>query len=135
MYVHDTQVRVRYAETDQMGYVYYGNYAQYFECGRVEGMRNLGMSYARLEDSGVMMPVLESHHKFHKAGKYDELLTVKTTIPAMPGVKIRFEYEVFNEQQELIHEGWTVLAFVDMETGKPMRPPQSMLDALSPFFE
>ncbi|HAA15255.1 MAG TPA: thioesterase [Cytophagales bacterium] len=135
MYSHDTQLRTRYSETDQMGYVYYGNYPAYYECGRVEAMRALGLSYAKLEESGVMMPVLESYSKYHKPGKYDEQLTIRTHIPQLPTARMRFEYEIFNEGQELIHSGWTMLTFVNMETGRPMRAPAVMREALAPYFD
>lgn len=134
MYSSETQIRVRYAETDQMSYVYYGNYAMYFEVGRVESMRNIGFSYKEMEDNGVMMPVLESHYTYLKPGKYDELLTIKTSIPNMPGVRIKFEYEVFNEQNELITKGWTSLAFLKKESHQPTRPPQNLLALLKPYF-
>jgi acyl-CoA thioester hydrolase len=134
MYIAETQIRVRYAETDQMGYVYYGNYAMYFEVARVEAMRSSGFSYKGMEDDGVMMPVLESNIRYLKPGKYDELLTVRTKIPEMPGVRIRFEYEVFNEQSELITEGWTTLAFLKKESHRPTRPPQNLLALLKPYF-
>lgn len=134
MYTAETQIRVRYAETDQMSYVYYGNYAMYFEVARVEAMRSINFSYKQMEEEGVMMPVLESYFKYHKPGKYDELLTIKTKIPVMPGVRIRFEYEVFNEQSELITEGWTTLTFLKKDTHQPTRPPQNLLALLKPFF-
>lgn len=134
MFQAETQVRVRYAETDQMGYVYYGNYAMYFEVARVEAMRSAGFSYREMEDSGVMMPVLESHFRYLKPGKYDELLTIKTSIPELPGVRIRFEYQVVNELDEVITEGWTTLTFLKKESHTPTRPPKNLLDLLKPFF-
>lgn len=134
MYTSETQIRVRYAETDQMSYVYYGNYAMYFEVARVEAMRSIAFSYRQMEEQGVMMPVLESYFKYLKPGKYDELLTIKTTIPIMPGVRIRFEYEVYNERSELITEGWTILTFIKKETHQPTRPPQNLVSLLKRFF-
>jgi acyl-CoA thioester hydrolase len=134
MFVAETQIRVRYAETDQMGYVYYGNYAMYFEVARVEAMRSASFSYKEMEDNGVMMPVLESHFRYLKPGKYDELLTIRTFIPELPGVRIRFEYQVFNESNELITEGWTTLAFLKKDSHQPTRPPKNLLDLLKPFF-
>ncbi|EAZ80547.1 acyl-CoA thioesterase [Algoriphagus machipongonensis] len=134
MYQSETQIRVRYAETDQMSYVYYGNYAMYFEVGRVEAMRNIGFSYKEMEDDGVMMPVLESHYQYFKPGKYDETLTIKTTIPELPGVRIKFEYEVYNPNQELITKGWTTLAFLKKDSHVPTRPPQNLLALLKPYF-
>ncbi len=134
MFVAETQIRVRYAETDQMGYVYYGNYAMYYEVGRVEALRSAGFSYKRMEDDGIMMPVLENHSRYLKPGKYDELLTVRTTIRQMPGVRIRFHYEVINEAGELINEGETVLAFLKTDTHAPCRPPSYLLSLLRPYF-
>lgn len=135
MYTAQTQIRVRYAETDQMGYVYYGNYAMYFEVARVEAMRSIGFSYKEMEEEGMMMPVLESHFRYLKPGKYDELLTIKAVIPALPGVRIRFEYEVFNEQLELITEGWTTLTFLRKDSHLPTRPPQNLLALLKVYFQ
>lgn len=134
MFQAETQIRVRYAETDQMGYVYYGNYAMYFEVARVEAMRSANFSYKEMEDGGIMMPVLESHFRYLKPGKYDELLTIKTIIPEMPGIKIRFEYQVFNESNELITEGWTTLAFLKKDTHLPTRPPGNLLALMKPYF-
>ncbi len=134
MFLAETQLRVRYAETDQMGYVYYGNYAMYFEVARVEAMRSAGFSYREMEENGIMMPVLESHFRYLKPGKYDELLTIKTIIPILPGVRIRFEYQVINEQGELITEGWTTLTFLKKDSHQPTRPPKNLLDLLNPFF-
>ncbi|UCS93807.1 acyl-CoA thioesterase [Echinicola marina] len=134
MFTAKTQVRVRYAETDQMGYVYYGNYAMYFEVARVEALRSIGFSYKRMEDEGVMMPVLESFSKYLKPGKYDELLTITTHIAKVPGVKIRFDYEIHNEQQELIHQGHTILTFLKKDSHRPCRPPQDLLDLLQTYF-
>ena len=134
MFQTSIQVRVRYAETDQMGYVYYGNYATYYEVARVEALRTLGLSYKELEAKGIMMPVLENRSRFLLPGKYDELLTVKVTIPTMPAVKIIFKYDITNEQDQLIHEGETTLAFINMANGRPVRMPKEMQDLLAPFY-
>lgn len=96
MYQSETSIRVRYGETDQMAYVYYGNYAMYYEVARVESLRQLGVTYKELEASGIMMPVLENHSKFLGPARYDELLRIVTTIREKPTVKIKFEYEIFN---------------------------------------
>ena len=96
MFTQETTVRVRYAETDQMGYVYYGNYAMYYEVARAEALRAVGFPYKKLEDMGIMMPVLENRSKYLKAGKYDELLTLKVTIQKMPMVKITIHCDIFN---------------------------------------
>lgn len=134
MYQSETTIRVRYAETDQMEYVYYGNYAMYYEVGRVESLRQLGVTYKALEESGVMMPVLENHSKYLAAARYDELLRIVTIIRDKPTVKIKFEYEIFNEQNKLINQGETLLVFVDRKSGRPCRPPAMMTDVLEPFF-
>lgn len=135
MYQSETSVRVRYGETDQMAYVYYGNYAMYYEVARVESLRKLGVTYRELEENGVMMPVLENHSKFLAAARYDELLRIVVTIREMPTVKIKFEYEIFNEQNKLINQGETLLAFVDKKSGRPCRPPEVMTHVLAPFFK
>lgn len=134
MYQSETTVRVRYGETDQMAYVYYGYYAMYYEVARVESLRKLGVTYKELEAMGVMMPVLENHSKFLTAARYDELLRIVTSIREKPTVKIKFEYEIYNEENKLIHQGETLLAFVDKKTGRPCRPPEIMMNVLAPFF-
>jgi acyl-CoA thioester hydrolase len=134
MYQSETSIRVRYGETDQMAYVYYGNYAMYYEVARVESLRHLGVTYRELEESGVMMPVLENHAKYFAPARYDELLRIVTIIRDKPTVKIKFEYQIFNEQNKLINEGETLLAFVDIKSGRPCRPPAMMTHVLAPFF-
>ncbi|AOM80435.1 acyl-CoA thioesterase [Pedobacter steynii] len=134
MYTHSTKVRVRYGETDQMGYVYYGNYAEYYEVARVEMLRSLGMDYAGMESSGVMMPVLELNCKYIKPALYDQELTIKTTIHELPGIRIHFVYELFNDADELINIGKTTLVFVDMEKNKPCSPPENFMEKLKVFF-
>jgi len=134
MYQSKTTIRVRYGETDQMGYVYYGVYAMYYEVARVESLRLLGITYKEVEAMGVIMPVLENHSKFITPGRYDELLTIVTTIKQRPSVRIKFEYTIFNEENKLIHEGETILAFVDQKTNRPCRPPRAMEEVLEPYF-
>ncbi|GAB3009505.1 thioesterase family protein [Cyclobacterium sediminis] len=134
MFIKEHKLRVRYAETDQMGYVYYGNYATYYEVGRVEALRSVGYSYREMEESGVMMPVLENHSKFFLPGRYDENLTIRTSIKEMPGVRIRFHYEIFNEKEELIHVGETLLTFLKTDTHRPCRPPARFIELLKPYF-
>jgi acyl-CoA thioester hydrolase len=134
MYTSETHIRVRYGETDQMRYVYYGNYAMYYEVARVESLRQLGMTYKELEAMGVIMPVLENHSEFFAPALYDELLKIIVTIPEKPSVRIRFHYEIFNEENKLIHKGDTLLAFVNQVTGRPCRPPQAFQDVLAPYF-
>ena len=135
MYAASTQVRVRYAETDQMSYVYHGNYVMYYEIGRVEAMRQLGFSYKKLEEEGIIMPVLDLQCKYHSPGKFDELLTVKVTVTELPKVKMPFEYEVTNEQGILINEGKTTLVFLNKESQRPCRAPEKLIEVLSPYFK
>jgi len=130
MYTQSTDIRVRYSETDQMGYVYYGNYAQYYEVGRVEALRALGVRYREMEESGVMMPVLEMKTKYIRPAKYDDLLTIKTTIKELPTTRISFHIEIHNGDQ-LINIGEVTLVFVDMKTGRPVQAPQWIIDKLS----
>ncbi|SHN22317.1 acyl-CoA thioester hydrolase [Cyclobacterium lianum] len=135
MFTHEHQLRVRYAETDQMGYVYYGNYAAYYEVARVEALRNIGFSYKEMEANGIMMPVLENHSRFLLPGKYDELLTIRVILKDMPGVRIRFHYEIYSEDGELIHTGETLLTFLKTDNHKPCRPPQKFMALIRPYFE
>lgn len=134
MYVHETQYRVTYGDTDQMKYVYYGHYARLFEIGRVEAMRALGFSYRQFEAEGVMMPVLDLHCNYLKPAFYDEMLTIRTTVTELPGVRIHFVYDIFNEAGEHIHQGNTTLVFVQMSNNRPCRIPAHFAAALQPFF-
>ena len=135
MYQSVTKLRVRYGETDQMGYVYYGNYAVYLEVARVEIMRELGFSYKAMEDDGVMMPVLHFEIKYVRPAFYDDLITVKTTIKEMPDRRIHFEYELLNEKQELLSLAKTTLAFVSKTTMKAVRVPEVLSSLLQPFLK
>lgn len=123
MFVSETTVRVRYAETDQMGYVYYGNYAQYYEVGRVAAMKELGVSYKEMEEKGIIMPLLSMSTKYIKPAYYDDLLKIKTYIRELPKVRMKFEYEIYNPKGELINIGDTVLVFVDPVRNKPCGAP------------
>jgi len=127
------QVRVRYAETDQMGVVYHGNYAVYFEMGRVEWLRNMNISYKTMENEGVMLPVVSLSMQYKRPAKYDDLLTVKTIFKSYSGVKIEFDYEIYNDEKELLTTGNSILVFVDKSTKKPTQVPDYVkvkLDAL-----
>ena len=135
MYTHNIKIRVRYAETDQMGYVYYGNYASYYEIARVEALRNLGISYADIEKMGVIMPVLSLRIQYHAPALYDEVLAIQTIIPQKPQARICFVYKVYNSRKALINSAETHLAFLKKSTRKPMKPPQDIVDKLEPFFE
>ncbi len=128
---HEINVRVRYAETDQMGVVYHGKYAEYFEMGRVEWLRNLGLSYAVMEQNGIMLPVVSLTLNYKKPARYDDLLTVRTILKNQHSVKIEFDYEIRNENDELLTTGYSILVFVDMKTGRPVSPPEYVLDAIS----
>ena len=134
MFTSKMSLRVRYAETDQMGFVYHGNYAQYFEVARVESLRTLGFSYAQMERDGVLLPVMEHAHKFLKPAHYDDELTIKTTVPELPLARFKFEYEVHNAAGDLLTTGTTTLFFLNKETNRPMRAPQELLDAMKKFF-
>ncbi len=122
--------RVRYAETDQMGVVYHGNYAQYLEMGRVEWLRALGVTYKSMEDNGVMLPVISLHIDYKKSALYDDLITVETRLKNRPMVKIEFDYKIYNESKELLATAHTVLAFMDKKTNKPMKCPDYILEKL-----
>ena len=134
MYKTETYIRVRYSETDQMQYVYYGNYAAYYEVGRVEALRQLGLTYKELEAMGIMMPVLENHSEYLSPALYDDLLRIEVTIPEKPSVRITFQCDIFNEAGKLIHRGRTLLAFVNQKTGRPCRPPQAFQNVLARYF-
>lgn len=129
-----TQVRVRYAETDKMNYVYYGNYAQYYEIGRTEMLRELGFTYRYLEDKGYMLPVLTLNVKYLKSASYDDLLTIKTSIKEMPSVRIKFDYEIYNEKKQLINKGDSTLVFIDIKKNKPVVAPDFFIKIISENF-
>lgn len=134
MFSFETKLRVRYAETDQMGYVYYGNYAAYYEVARVEMLRSLGTSYRAMEENGIMMPVTELSVKYHKPIRYDEEITIRISIRELPAVRIRFEYELYDESGSLANSGETTLVFVDMKRNRPCKAPDDFIAALTPFF-
>jgi acyl-CoA thioester hydrolase len=136
MFVSETSVRVRYAETDQMGVVYYGNYAQYFEVGRVESIRQLGYTYKDMEAEGIIMPVVEAHFRYLRPARYDDLLTVRSQIREMPTHhKIIFHQEVRNEADELLCSGEISLYFIDRNTMKRTAMPPLLKSLLQPHWE
>lgn len=135
MFVFEHTIRVRYAETDQMGYAHNGNYAIYYEEARTEALRSTGFSYKSLEESGVMMPVYENYSKYLRPARYDDLLKVKVYLKKKPGVKMTFEYEITNESNILIHTGYTTLVFVDRKTAKPCNIPLIMEQIFKPYFD
>ncbi len=134
MYQFDCQYRIRYADIDQMGYMYYGNYAKLYEIGRVEALRSLGLRYRDLEESGIIMPVYENHSKFISPAKYDELITIRVIIKELPKVRIVFNYEIFDESETLIHTGETTLVFLKTNNNRITVCPSEIIEKLNPFF-
>ena len=134
MYSLETKIRVRYAETDQMGFVYYGVYAQYYEVGRVELLRSLGVSYKRLEGKGYLLPVVNFEISYKKAAHYDDELRIKTSIKSLPTSRITFEYETYNTKDVLLNTGKVVLVFVDKSTMKPTLPPDLIFSKIKSKF-
>ena len=126
----NSKIRVRYGETDQMGVVYHGNYAQYLEIGRIEWLRSLGISYKEMENDGILLPVVSLSLKFMKSAVYDEVINVRTQLNKMPTASLDFDYELTNEKGELLSTANTVLVFVDKSTKRPTRCPQYILDKL-----
>tara|TARA_Y100000739_G_C20230329_1_gene294094 strand:+ start:62 stop:466 length:405 start_codon:yes stop_codon:yes gene_type:complete len=133
MFCHETNFRVRYAETDKMGYVYYGVYAQYYEVGRVELLRSLGVSYKSLEEIGFELPVINFNINYLKPAFYDDNLILKTCIKSLPTSKIMFFYECFNEKKVLLNQGEVTLVFVNRKTKKACKPPQIIIDKIESF--
>jgi acyl-coA thioester hydrolase, ybgC/ybaW family len=123
----DYVLRTRYAETDQMGVVYYGNYPQYLELGRVEWLRSIGFTYKAMEEEGIMMPVVSLQIQYKKPALYDELITIRTKLKELPSTKIEFDYEILNEKGELLSTANTILVFVDAKTFRPVRCPEKVL--------
>jgi acyl-CoA thioester hydrolase len=135
MYAHETHIRVRYGETDQMGYVYYGQYASYYEVGRVETMRALGMTYKSLEEEyGIWLPVVSMETRFVRPAHYDDLLTVRTEVRRLPTEYIVFHVEIFNERRKLVNAGRVRLCFFDAQTRKVMPAPEVLMSKLRPHF-
>ena len=136
MFQSETTLRVRYAETDKMGFAYYGYYAMYYEVARVESLRQLGMSYKELEEvHGVMLPVLENNSRYFLPARYDDELRIVTYVREKPGVRLRFEYDIFNQENKLLHQGDTRLVFMDKITGKACRPPADFMALVNKFFK
>ena len=130
---HQIQVRVRYSETDQMGVVYHGNYIPYFEIGRVEWLRNKGISYKKMEESGIALPIVNMNINYKKSAVYDELLTVHTIFKSQTSVKIEFDCAIYNEAKELLTTAQFMLVFVSLKTGRPTAPPDYILELLKTF--
>ncbi len=136
MLIHKTNVRVRYADTDQMKYVYNGKYFEYFEVGRTEMMRENGLPYSMIEKSGFQMPVREAMLKFKNPAFYDELLEVETRVETLPELKVHINHTIRSlDRDVIIVEGYIILVFINMETRKPVRPPEFFYNAIKPFFK
>ena len=134
-YQHITQLRVRYAETDQMGFVYYGVYAQYYEVARVEAMRDAGILYADIEKNHqIWMPVMHMQVRFLRPAKYDDLLSIHTTVPSLPDREIRFRYEIKNEGGLLLNGALVQLCFLDARTQQRINAPEFIKQPLIPYF-
>jgi acyl-CoA thioester hydrolase len=134
MYSIETSIRVRYGETDKMGYLYYGHYPEYFEVARTDLIRSLGISYKEIEDSGIIMPVKSLKVDYKYPARYDDLLTVKAILNKLPEIKLDIDYEIHNEDKKLICKGNTVLAIVDAATHRIRRAPDYFLEALKKYF-
>jgi acyl-CoA thioester hydrolase len=135
MFSHDTKIRVRYAETDQMGVVYHSNFFPWFEYARAEAIRQLGLTYADMEKSGIFMPVIDVHCRYLRPARYDELLTVKTILRELPvHHKIEFNHEVYNPDKELLAAGKVILYFMEIKTMKRSTMPENLMKKLKPYF-
>jgi acyl-CoA thioester hydrolase len=135
LFTHRTQIRIHYALTDQMGVVYHGHYAQFYEIGRTEALRSLGLTYKDVEALGVIMPVVEIHTKFLRPAKYDDLITVMTIVKEMPlHHKIVFYGEIFNEKNELLNTGMVTLFFMDAKNMIRCDMPKEIKEKLKDFF-
>ncbi len=130
MFNYNSFVKVRYAETDQMGVVHHGNYAIYLELARIEWLNQLGVSYKNMEKNGVMLPVYEMNFSFLKSAFFDDTLTIETSLKNLPGARIIFNYQIFNQSGELLCKASTTLVFVNMKTNRPMRCPDYILEKL-----
>jgi len=130
MKCHEIKLRVRYGETDQMGVVYHGNYAQYLEIGRIEWLRDLGVSYKKMEEDGIMLPVISLCLNYKKSACYDDVIYVKTQLNKMPTAAIEFDYEILNKDREIITLAKVILAFINIKSKRPVRCPKYILDKL-----
>jgi acyl-CoA thioester hydrolase len=135
LYTSTTEIRIHYALTDQMGFVYYGNYAQFYEIGRTEAIRQLGFTYKDIEAMGIMMPVVETQSSFVRPAKYDDLITVKTMLKEMPTThSITFYTEIYNEAKKLLNTGTTTLFFIEMANMKKVNMPEQLENKLQTYF-
>ena len=131
MIKHVSQIRVRYADTDQMKFVYYGKFFEYFEQGRSDLLRGIGLPYPRIEEMGLFLPVIEAHAAYKRAARYDDLLNVVTVFRDMPIARVRLEYEVYKEgESEILADGYTIHTFVNAVTGRPTRAPAQFIETI-----
>jgi len=130
MKTHYTYVKVRYAETDQMGVVHHGNYAEYLEMSRIDWLGQFGISYKKMENEGIMLPVYSMQFKFIKPATFDDILKIETRLKKIPQVKIEFEYSIYNQEKELLTTASTVLVFMDSVSRKPIKCPDFILEKL-----
>ena len=135
MLYNESKIRVRYGETDRMGYLHHGTYALYFETGRTELLRNLGLTYKQMEDDGVLLPLSNLNIHYLLPAYYDDELIVKTSLKKMPSVRLEFDYEIVNQIGEIICKASTILVFVSAETRKPIRMPEYFYQIIKPYFE
>jgi len=135
MFTHSTDVRVRYGETDQMGFVYYGTYALYYEVGRVEAIRSLGITYRSLEDEGIIMPVVRLTSKYVQPARYDDLLKITSVVKEMPDRLITFHVTIKNQDDQLINKAEVILCFRDLHSGQLLRTPPIIQQRLASYFD
>lgn len=132
-FYHETQIRIRYSETDKMGYSYYGNYPTFFEVGRTEFLRELGITYKELEDMGYMLPISSLSIKYLKPAVYDDLITIRTYLKYLHPIKVEFDYEILNEKGELLTTGNTLLVFISSKTRRPTKAPDFYMQTIKKF--
>ena len=134
MIISEIKIRVLYAHTDKMGFVYYGRYYEYFEAGRNEFLRKLGYPYSRIESQNIILPVIESNAKYFAPAKYDDEIILYTMLKSIPAVKIKLEYLIEDHKKERLTEGYTIHSFVNFKTMKPTRPPLDFLELVKSKF-
>ena len=136
MFVYESKVKVRYVETDQMGVVHHSNYAQYYELARTECFEACsGMTYETMEKEGVMLPILDMYSKFIKPALYNQTLTIKSIVKELPTVRLKVDYEIYNEAKELNNTGFTTLVFVNKDTRRPCQPPENFMQEVRQYFK
>ncbi len=136
MVSHKTEIRVRYADTDKMQFVYNGKYLEYFEVGRTELLRHFGLAYSEIEKAGYQLPLIETGLKYKVPATYDDILVIQATVNEIYSAKVHIEYEIFNkETNKLLTSGFTTHMFINAETKRPTKPPKIFIDQLAPYFQ